>query len=65
MDSVFGLVGDGYGGCINYYRCAHLKFFEFNFFLVTPIRFSILASDASAARSILVFKHDQDKVCSL
>lgn len=35
MDSVFGLVGDG---------------------------FVLLAADASAARSILVFKHDEDKV---
>jgi hypothetical protein len=29
-------------------------------------RFAIVAADASAARSILVFKHDEDKVeCAL
>jgi 20S proteasome subunit beta 4 len=38
MDSVFGLVGDG---------------------------FAIVAADASAARSILVFKHDEDKIVHL
>eukprot|EP00286_Rhodomonas_abbreviata_P000709 CAMPEP_0181288156 /NCGR_PEP_ID=MMETSP1101-20121128/177_1 /TAXON_ID=46948 /ORGANISM="Rhodomonas abbreviata, Strain Caron Lab Isolate" /LENGTH=179 /DNA_ID=CAMNT_0023392249 /DNA_START=108 /DNA_END=643 /DNA_ORIENTATION=- len=38
MDSVFGLVGDG---------------------------FAIIAADASAARSILVFKHDEDKIMEL
>jgi 20S proteasome subunit beta 4 len=38
MDSVFGLVGDG---------------------------FAIIAADAVAGRSILVFKHDQDKIAQL
>jgi len=38
MDSIFGLVGEG---------------------------FAIIAADASAARSILVFKHDQDKILQL
>jgi 20S proteasome subunit beta 4 len=38
MDSVFGLIGDG---------------------------FAILAADASAARSILVFKQDEDKIIEL
>ena len=32
------------------------------FFILNKFRFVILAADASAARSILVFKHDQDKV---
>lgn len=38
MDSIFGLVGDGY---------------------------ALIAADASAARSILVFKHDHDKIMQL
>lgn len=33
--------------------------------IVHTIRFAILAADASAARSILVFKHDEDKVLQL
>ena len=32
------------------------------YFIFIEFRFVILAADASAARSILVFKHDQDKV---
>jgi len=38
MDSIFGLVGDG---------------------------FAIIAADASAPRSILIYKHDQDKIVEL
>eukprot|EP01036_Dinobryon_divergens_P033574 gene33574-43391_t len=34
-------------------------------FGITGDGFVILAADASAARSILVFKHDQDKIVTL
>jgi len=34
-------------------------------FCLIIISFALVAADASAARSILVFKHDEDKVNSL
>ena len=56
MDSLFGLVGDGY-----------LLIFELHSLVLNQIIFSftIIAADASCGRSILVYKQDQDKVIVL
>jgi hypothetical protein len=79
MDSVFGISGDGYASlCSIAAICFRIHFssdiqirharrmnvFTKMYFIFNEFRFVILAADASAARSILVFKHDQDKVSS-
>ena len=65
MDTVFGIKGDGFVSFDSVHSC----FFSFCFFFLFLLdvfsffsSFVLLVADASAARSILVFKHDQDKV---
>ena len=87
MDSVFGLVGNGYVICFLLLHLPHLLpcflllhlVDIFTWFLVMfhislssslscilfdvkSCRYALIAADAAAARSILVFKHDEDKV---
>lgn len=67
MDTLLGVKGDGYvslfsAGDTLEHRTHHLFCPTHDSF---PFRFVLLAADASAARSILVFKTDQDKILPL